>query len=111
MLHDALMQLNSITTSKPPTSGMRSSADAPLVFLDGPLVDAAREVQDLAADGGLPRVHVPDEHHVQVVPAREGRTVSPRCPHNRNDALQHKFCVPRGIRWGIIYLLNKSVVC
>ncbi len=48
---------------------MPEKAGSPLVFLNCPLVDAACEVQDLTAYGGLPRVHVPDEDHVQVVAA------------------------------------------
>ena len=42
----------------------------PLILLNRALVNAAGEVQNLAANGGLSRVHMPNEHHIHVVPAR-----------------------------------------
>lgn len=50
-------------------SSTRQHLHAPLIFLYCPLVHAAREEQDLAADGGLASVHVANEHHVDVLPA------------------------------------------
>jgi len=44
-----------------------------LILLDGPLVHAAGEVQDLAARRRLARIDVPNEDDIQVFPARPRR--------------------------------------
>ena len=40
------------------------------IFLNGPLVHAASEIQDLAARRRFARIDVPNEHNIQVLPAR-----------------------------------------
>jgi hypothetical protein len=46
---------------------------APFVFLNGAVVDAAGQEEDLACHGRLASIHVPDEHDVKVFPARTHR--------------------------------------